>query len=88
MTDSLFNVITKLFQDKSELQSLYITIEKRINFYLETLSVQCPAYEYFLDKLNQLKSSLPMLNMELIDTDKKSLRQCTSIYERTKELVN
>lgn len=87
LTDILFNVFIKLFQEKTKLHSIYITIEKRINFYLETLSVQCPAYEYFLEKLDQLKSILPMLNMESIDTDQNSVRQCTSIYERTKELV-
>ncbi len=78
----------KMFHDKSKLQSIYITIEKRFNFYLETLSVQCPAYEYFLEKLNQFKINLPLLTFEEINTDLQSIKQCTSIYQRTKELVN
>ncbi len=88
MTDALFNVFTKVFQDKSKLHSIYITIEKRINFYLETLSVQCPAYDHFLNKLNQLQINFPLLTIEEIKTDLQSIKQCTSIYERTKELVN
>jgi hypothetical protein len=87
LTDGLFNVLTELFQTKSNLHSIYITIEKRINFYLETLSIQCPAYEYFLEKLTQLKMNLPLLTTEEINTDVKSIKQCTSVYQRTKELV-
>ena len=87
LTDALFHVLTLLFQTKTNLHSIYITIEKRINFYLETLSIQCPAYEYFLEKLTQLKINLPILTIEEIDTDTKSIKQCTSIYQRTKELV-
>ena len=88
LTDALFDVFTRVFQDKSRLHSVYITIEKRINFYHETLSVQCPAYEYFLEKLNQLKIKLPILTIEEMNTDLQSIKQCTSIYQRTKELVN
>ncbi|CAF3793493.1 unnamed protein product [Rotaria sp. Silwood1] len=87
LTDALFNVFTKLFQDKLNLHSIYITIEKRINFYLDTLSVQCPAYEYFLEKLNQFKINFPLLIIEEINTDLKSIKQCTKIYKRTKELL-
>ena len=88
LTDALFNVFTKLFQDKINLHSIYLTIEKRINFYLETRSVQCPAYEYFLEKLNLFKITFPMLIFEEMNTDLISIKQCTSIYKRTKELVN
>jgi hypothetical protein len=77
----------KLFQTKSKLHSVYVTIEKRINFYLNTLSIQCPAYEYYLEKLDQLKIDLPVLVIEEINTDVQSIKQCTSIYQRTKELV-
>jgi hypothetical protein len=77
----------KLFQNKSKLHSVYVTIEKRINFYLNTLSIQCPAYEYYLEKLDQLKIDLPVLVIEEINTDVQSIKQCTSIYQRTKELV-
>lgn len=88
ITDALFNVFAKLFQEKSKLYSIYITIEKRINFYLETRSVQCPAYEYFLEKLDQFKTQFPLLVAEEMNTDLKSIKQCTKIYERTNELVN
>lgn len=88
ITDALFNVFIKLFQNKSKLESIYVTVEKRINFYLQTMSVQCPAYEYFLEKLNELKREIPQLIMEEIPTDLQSIKQCTSIYQRTKELVN
>ncbi|CAF3989429.1 unnamed protein product [Rotaria sordida] len=47
LTDALFNVFIKLFQDKLNLYSICITIEKRSIFYLDTVSIQCPAYEYF-----------------------------------------
>lgn len=88
ITDALFDVFTRIFNDKSKLHSIYITIEKRINFYLETLSIQCPAYEYFLEKLNQFKANFPLLTIQEINTDLQSIKQCTSIYKRTKELVN
>ncbi|CAF4016926.1 unnamed protein product, partial [Rotaria sp. Silwood1] len=52
-----------------------------------TLSVQCPAYEYFLEKLNQFKINFPLLIIEEINTDLKSIKQCTKIYKRTKELL-
>ncbi|CAF1321189.1 unnamed protein product [Adineta steineri] len=87
LTDALFDVFTKLYQTKSKLHSIYITIEKRINFYAETLSIQCPAYEYFLEKLTQLKIDHPLLTMKEINTDRESIKQCTSMYNRTNELI-
>ncbi|UJR27860.1 hypothetical protein I4U23_009125 [Adineta vaga] len=87
LTDALFDVFIKLFQTKSNLQSIYITIEKRINFYTETLSIQCPAYEYFLEKLTELKNKYSLLIFEELNTDLQSIQQCTTIYNRTKELV-
>ena len=87
LTDALFDVVLKLFQTKSKLQSVYITIEKRINFYTETLSIECPAYDYFLEKLTELKTNDELLIIEQLGTDVQSINQCTSIYKRTKELV-
>lgn len=88
LTDALFDVLTKFFQSKAKLVSIYITIEKRINFYLQTMSVQCPAYEYFLEKMSELKTNTPQLIMEEIPTDSQSIKQCTPMYQRTEELVN
>lgn len=88
LTDVLFNVLTKCFQEKLNLHSIYITIEKRINFYADTLTVQCPAYEYFLEKMNELTRLFPLLVFEEIRTDSTSIKQCTTIYQRTNELVN
>ncbi|CAF1527339.1 unnamed protein product, partial [Rotaria sordida] len=80
-------VFIKLFQDKLNLYSIYITIEKRSIFYLDTVSIQCSAYEYLLEKLNQLKIHFPLLIIEEINTNLKSIKQCTTMYKRTKELV-
>ena len=88
LTDALFDVFAKLFRNKSKLESIYISVEKRINFYVQTMSVQCPAYEYFLEKLNELKTDIPQVMIEEIQTDSQSIKQCTSMYQRTKELVN
>ncbi|CAF3282593.1 unnamed protein product [Rotaria socialis] len=87
ITDALFNVLRKCFQEKFKLHSIYITVEKRINFYLDTLSVRCPAYEYFLEKLHDFQQDFPVLTFEKMNTDFNSIKQCTKIYERTNELV-
>ncbi|CAF1376412.1 unnamed protein product [Rotaria magnacalcarata] len=87
ITDALFNVLRKCFQEKFKLHSIYITVEKRINFYLDTLSVRCPAYEYFLEKLHDFQQDFPVLIFEKMNTDFNSIKQCTKIYERTNELV-
>ena len=88
LTDALFNVLTRLFHDKLHLRSIYLTIEKRINFYAETRSVQCPAYEYFLEKLRALKAHHSPLIIDELPTDDSSIKRCTSAYQRTKELVS
>jgi hypothetical protein len=88
LTDVLFNLLMQIFHEKSSVQSIYMTIEKRINFYSSTNSVECPAYDYFLEKLHSCKITMPMLMMEEIPTNSTSIRQSTSIYQRTNELVS
>ena len=87
LTDLLFNVLTQCFNDHPTLHSIYFTIEKRINFYAETQSVESPAYDYFLQKLDLWKNEIPELIMEQISTTIESIPQRTKIYQRTNELV-
>ena len=88
LTAALFNVLTRFFHDKLHLRSIYLALEKRLNFYTETRSVQCPAYEYFLEKIRTLKAQHPLLNIDELPTDDCSIKRCTSAYQRTKELVS
>lgn len=88
LTDLFFNVITKVINGQSKFKSLYIAVEKRFNFYLETRSVQCPAYDYFVDKLEILKLNMAHLCIEQIPVDHQSIPQSTKIYERTEQLVS
>ena len=87
LTDLLFNVLVKCFHDHPTLHSIYFAIEKRINFYAATQSVESPAYDHFLEKLNLWKNEMPELRMEEIPTTIDSIPQTTKIYQRTNELV-
>ena len=71
------NILTCLF-----------SIEKRINFTIRNLNVAAPAYDYFIECLNELDKNLAKLSMKLnisyVTLDDKSQWFC---YQRCKDLV-
>ena len=71
------NILTCLF-----------SIERRINFTVANLKVSAPAYDYFIECLNELNNNMAKLNITLdisyITLDDKSQWFC---YQRCKDLV-
>ncbi|ELU12178.1 hypothetical protein CAPTEDRAFT_225008 [Capitella teleta] len=53
MTEAFFNVVHTLMRSSPKV--LILTLEQRINFLTDGLRCACPAYEYFLEAIEELK---------------------------------
>ncbi|CAF0847987.1 unnamed protein product, partial [Didymodactylos carnosus] len=88
LTDEFFNVLENFILNYKNVHSIYIAMEKRINFYVETLSAGCPQYDYLIQKLEMLNKTLTKNAIEhnIYQINVENILQCTP-YERTKELI-
>jgi len=87
VTESFVGFIkTVMTRFEVEKRSFIIAMEKRFVFTIEDLDTVAPAYDYFLDLLNQLQSDPPLgysMHVEQIDTNFPQY----FCYERVKEMV-
>ncbi|KAI0236223.1 Methyltransferase-like protein 22 [Lamellibrachia satsuma] len=83
LTDAFFLTVNRLMCQPPS-KSLFLSIEKRLNFSLLDLDVACPAYNHFRKCLNDLQETegTHSFNMQQIDTAFPQFLQ----YERTQQL--
>lgn len=83
LTDAFFNTINRLMHHPPS-KSLFLSLEKRLNFTLSELEVACPAYDHFRECLSKLQRTEGALHYDVqrIDTTFPQFLQ----YERTQQL--
>lgn len=80
-TEALFQTLSRLCSRFGRLCSIFISIEKRLNFSLRHLDVACEAYDHFRRCLSQLAEQGPF-SVRRLDTDFPQALQ----YERVQQL--
>ncbi|KAK2187114.1 hypothetical protein NP493_179g04006 [Ridgeia piscesae] len=85
LTDAFFNTVKRLMHHPPP-KSLFLSLEKRLNFTLSDLEVACPAYDHFCECMNNLQRTQGALQYDVqrIDTTFPQFLQ----YERTQQLAS
>ncbi|XP_034046739.1 methyltransferase-like protein 22 [Thalassophryne amazonica] len=86
LTDGFFRTVYQLCSNFLHSCTIYLTVEKRMNFTLRHLDISCDAYDCFHGRLNQLKGLADgrcTFSVEQVSSDfPQSL-----LYERVEQLV-
>lgn len=96
ITDGIIKTLQSLITQQHNLKAMktrrlltcLFSIEKRINFTIHNLNACAPAFDYFIDRLEELDKKLQQFNVKLsisyITLDEKNQWFC---YERCKDVV-
>lgn len=82
LTDALFRTVSRLCSRFGHICTIFVSIEKRMNFSLCTLDVACEAYDHFHRCVSQLQKDQRSFRVQRLKTDfPQALR-----YERVQQL--
>lgn len=82
LTDALFRTVARLCGSFRRLCSVYVSIEKRINFSLRRLDVACEAYDHFRRCVSRLQAARASVDVRRLHTGFPQALQ----YERVRQL--
>lgn len=83
LTDAFFRTVHNIISNSKLIPTVYITLEKRLNFTVAELDVTCKEYDHFRLCLRQLKATLDAIEVYEINTNTLSQH---SNYRRTAQL--
>ncbi|KAH0631780.1 hypothetical protein JD844_019579 [Phrynosoma platyrhinos] len=85
LTDALFKMLYRITSNLKHPCSIYLSIEKRLNFTLRHMDVVCEAYSHFRSALNDLQNIRDGKMRYTIEPVQLSFPQCI-VYERVEQL--
>ncbi|XP_042294230.1 methyltransferase-like protein 22 [Sceloporus undulatus] len=85
LTDAFFKMLYRITSDLKHPCSVYLSIEKRLNFTLRHMDVVCEAYSHFRSALNDLQKIRDDKMRYTIELVQLSFPQCI-VYERVEQL--
>ncbi|XP_056144478.1 methyltransferase-like protein 22 [Lampris incognitus] len=85
LTDGLFRTLYRLCNILPKPCTIYLSIEKRMNFTLRRMDVSCEAYDHFRHCLSELQSMVDGCNSFSVEQVPATFPQCLH-YERIEQL--
>ncbi|XP_069503141.1 methyltransferase-like protein 22 isoform X3 [Ambystoma mexicanum] len=87
LTDALFKTLYRITHSLTNPCTIYLSIEKRLNFTLRHMDITCDAYNHFQDCLDSMKSLVDGKMRFTAETIETNFPQFF-IYERIKHLIS